>query len=63
MGLKAGLDVLVKRKNFCPYHESNPSHPVHSSVTILTELPWLQKDEESENFRMLHNEELWNLYT
>jgi hypothetical protein len=43
MGPRASLDtvVVVKRKNPCSYQELNHSHPVHSPVTILTELPWL----------------------
>jgi hypothetical protein len=41
VGPSAGLDAVVKRKNPCPCQESNPGHPAHSFVTILTELSWL----------------------
>jgi hypothetical protein len=42
VGLRAGLDTaVVKRKNPCPYRESNPSRPGRSLVTILTEVPRL----------------------
>jgi len=40
-GSQAGLDAVMKRKNPCLCWESNPSHPVHSSITVLTEITWL----------------------
>jgi hypothetical protein len=41
MGPGIGLDAVMKRKNLCPCWGSNPGHPICSSITILTELPWL----------------------
>jgi hypothetical protein len=41
MGPRASFYMVLKRKNCCPCWESNPSHPAHSLVTILTELPQL----------------------
>jgi len=38
MGPGASLDIMVKTEIPCPCWESNPSHPAHSLVTILTEL-------------------------
>jgi len=32
----AGLDMVAKRKMFCPCQELNNSHPAHSLVTALT---------------------------
>jgi hypothetical protein len=40
VGPRAGLGTVAKRK-ILPCWESNPEHPVHSLVTILTELSWL----------------------
>jgi len=34
MDPRASLDVMVKRKNPCPYWESNPSHPACSLVKV-----------------------------
>jgi hypothetical protein len=42
MGPRASLDMVVKRKNLCPFLESNPCCPYCSLVTILTELFELQ---------------------
>jgi hypothetical protein len=41
VGLRADLGVVEKgRKSFlCACQELNPGHVVHSSVTILTEVP------------------------
>jgi len=38
VGLRGSLDAVAKRKNPCSCQESNPGHPAHSLVTILTEL-------------------------
>jgi hypothetical protein len=45
VGLIAGLDVVVKRKNTYPCQESNSGHPVHSIFTMLIELSWLLTEE------------------
>jgi len=37
VGSRAKFDAVSKRKNPCPCWESDSGHPVHSSVTILTE--------------------------
>jgi hypothetical protein len=39
VGSRAGPGMVVKRKKSCSLQKSNPRHPTHSSVTILTELP------------------------
>jgi hypothetical protein len=36
MGLRTGSDAMVERKIPCPCQKSNPSHPAHSLVAILT---------------------------
>jgi hypothetical protein len=40
---RAGLSMVGKRKesHHCPYQELNCGCPLHSLVSILTELPWL----------------------
>jgi hypothetical protein len=40
IGPRASVYMVVKRKITAPYSESNPGCPAHSSVTILTDLPW-----------------------
>jgi hypothetical protein len=42
---RAGLDATVKRKKSLPFSclESNPGHPAHDLVTILTELPQMHE--------------------
>jgi hypothetical protein len=42
VGPKAGLDAETRRKILCLCRGSNPSRPVRSQSTILTELPRLQ---------------------
>jgi hypothetical protein len=37
-GPQRSLDAMAKRKDSCPYRESNPGCPARSLVTILTEL-------------------------
>jgi len=39
LGPRAGLDAVKNRKS-CPCWGSNSGRPVHSLVTILTELSW-----------------------
>jgi hypothetical protein len=38
---RASLNAVVKRKNPCPFQESNPSYPSSSPVTVLTKLSQL----------------------
>jgi hypothetical protein len=38
VGLRASLEAVAKRKSSCPCPELKPGRPVHSLVTILTEL-------------------------
>ena len=41
MGPRVSLDVLEERKIWCPSWESNHRLPVHSLVTVPTEVYWL----------------------
>jgi uncharacterized membrane protein YgcG len=41
VGLRSGLDTVVKIKNPCPCQELNLGCPACGLVTILTELQWL----------------------
>jgi hypothetical protein len=41
---------MAKRKIPYPCQESNPSHPAHSLVDILIELPWLPMHTYAENY-------------
>jgi len=43
VSLRAGLEAVVNRKCLIPYWKSNPGHLTRGLVTILTELPRLQK--------------------
>jgi hypothetical protein len=43
MGPRAGLDASVRRRNPSSYQESNSGYPARSLVTILTELPRLDR--------------------
>jgi len=38
VGLRAGMDTVVRRKNPNPCQELKSGHAAHSLVTILTEL-------------------------
>jgi hypothetical protein len=38
VGPGAGLNVIAKKRNPCPFQESNPGHPPHSLVIRLTDL-------------------------
>jgi len=40
MGTRVNLDAVMT-KNSSPWWKLNPSHPVCSLVTIVTEMPWL----------------------
>jgi len=40
VGPRTSLDAVAKRKKSLPLPGTNPCHPVHSSVIMLTELPW-----------------------
>jgi len=42
VGLRAGLNVAVKRENPCPCWELNHSCPAHSLVIILTDVSQLR---------------------
>jgi hypothetical protein len=37
LGPRTSLDVVERRKIFCPCWESNPSHPASNLVSTLTE--------------------------
>jgi hypothetical protein len=44
VGLRAGLDAMVKKKSPCFCRESDPGRPAHSSIlTELLHLPYLVK--------------------
>jgi hypothetical protein len=50
VGPRAGLGAVGKRKNPCPSRKSNPGHPAHDIVALLTELRRHCKDSQLTHF-------------
>jgi hypothetical protein len=59
---RVNIDTVVKRKTLYPCHESNPGHPAHGLVTILTELSQFQSLILLINFSLEQNVVYYAIY-